>query len=237
MQSIELYLAQSSAQNGIYHLAHYVKPRYAIASTHKCTSGRRTHVKRLYLSIMALLLATPLVAQDNAAGQRNATDSQSSGRSSQLELGETNLPNIRLSKIDDRHWLIGSDGKPFFAHGITHIGNARSKHDFMDVATACKRLGFNAFGYRCPPELRSDMPYLESWNDLVPISMYRSKDGGAKAVVAKVPTSLSISLIPKNKLVSKRESKRTVSKARITQTASGIAGLTWPLGRWRTTQK
>ena len=102
------------------------------------------------------------------------------GRSSQREPDKTNLPNIRLARIDGRHWLIGSDGKPFFAHGITHVGNARSKHDFMDVAAACKRLGFNAYGYGCPPELRFDMPYLESWNDLVPISMYRSKGVGGK---------------------------------------------------------
>ena len=137
-------------------------------------------MKRLYLSIMALLVATPLIAQDHAADQRSATASRSDGRPSQQEPDETNRPNIRLATIDGRHWLIGSDGEPFFAHGITHVGNVRSKHDFMAVATACKKLGFNAYGYGCPPELRSDMPYLESWNDLVPISMYRNKGEGGK---------------------------------------------------------
>ncbi len=107
-----------------------------------------------------------------------AVDQENTNATSSAESqgnGDENSPIIRLSKIEGRHWLIGADGKPFFAHGITHVGNARSKHDFMDVATACKRLGFNAYGYGCPQELRSDMPYLESWNHLVPISMYRNK--------------------------------------------------------------
>ncbi|QDT59956.1 hypothetical protein SV7mr_24700 [Stieleria bergensis] len=134
-------------------------------------------MKLLLPFIMALLVATHLIAQDNATDQRSKTAAHSDGGLSQREPSESGLPNIRLSKIDGRHWLIGSDGKPFFAHGITHVGNARSKHDAMDVATACKRLGFNAYGYGCPPELRSDMPYLEGWNDLVPISMYRGKGG------------------------------------------------------------
>lgn len=89
----------------------------------------------------------------------------------------TKNQNISLSKIDGRHWLVGADGNPFFAHGITHVSNARSKYDFMEISTACRKLGFNAYGYGCPPELRADMPYLESWNHLVPISMYRDKAG------------------------------------------------------------
>ena len=39
------------------------------------------------------------------------------------------------------------------------------------------RLGFNAYGYGCPPQLRHDMPYIESWNHLVPISYYRGSKG------------------------------------------------------------
>ena len=33
--------------------------------------------------------------------------------------------NISLTQIDGRHWLAGSNGQPFFAHGITHVGNNR----------------------------------------------------------------------------------------------------------------
>ncbi len=60
-----------------------------------------------------------------------------------------------------------------FAHGITHAGTARAKYDLKKFSAACKEVGFNSYGYGCPDELRSDMPYLESWNHLVPISMYR----------------------------------------------------------------
>ncbi|MEL7499785.1 MAG: beta-agarase [Planctomycetota bacterium] len=82
---------------------------------------------------------------------------------------------ISLTKIDDRFWLVGTDGNPFFAHGITHVGTKRAKFDFMELSNACKKIGFNAYGYGCPTELRSDMPYLESWNHLVPISLYRDQ--------------------------------------------------------------
>lgn len=87
-----------------------------------------------------------------------------------------NLQNITLTEIEGRHWLVGPDGKPFFAHGITHAGNRQAKLDFDKFSEACKKLGFNAYGYGCPPELRDDMPYLESWNHLVPISYYRGKN-------------------------------------------------------------
>lgn len=42
------------------------------------------------------------------------------------------------------------------------------------VSQACKDLGFNAYGYGCPNELKPDMPYLEGANHLVPISTYRT---------------------------------------------------------------
>lgn len=84
--------------------------------------------------------------------------------------------NITLTKIDGRHWLVDSEGKPFFAHGITHVNNQRAKIDFDKISKACKELGFNAYGYGCPNQLRSDMPYVESWNHLVPISYYRGKN-------------------------------------------------------------
>ena len=91
----------------------------------------------------------------------------------ELEIDETKPKNITLSKIDGRPWLVGPDGKPFFAHGITHVGNGRANFDLKEFSAACKEVGFNSYGYGCPEVLRSDMPYLESWNHLVPISMYR----------------------------------------------------------------
>ncbi|MEM7455107.1 MAG: hypothetical protein AAF456_12220 [Planctomycetota bacterium] len=81
--------------------------------------------------------------------------------------------SFSLTKIDGRHWLVDSDGRPFFAHGITHTGNARANLDLLEFSTACRRVGFNAYGYGAPEPLRADMPYIESWNDLVPISLYR----------------------------------------------------------------
>jgi hypothetical protein len=83
--------------------------------------------------------------------------------------------NISLTEIGGRSWLVGSDGKPFFAHGITHVSNNPAKIDHAKISAACKELGFNAYGYGCPPALHSDMPYIESWNHLVPISLYREK--------------------------------------------------------------
>ena len=77
---------------------------------------------------------------------------------------------ISLATIDGRDWLVDSHGNPFFAHGITHASNNRDAFDYTAFSTACKRLGFNAYGYGCPPQLRGDMPYVESWNHLVPIS-------------------------------------------------------------------
>ena len=83
---------------------------------------------------------------------------------------------IRLQEIDGRHWLVDAKGKPFFAHGITHVGNNKAEIDYAQISEKCKELGFNAYGYGCPNELRHDMPYLESWNHLVPISYYRGKN-------------------------------------------------------------
>lgn len=94
---------------------------------------------------------------------------------------ETKRKNITLTEIEGRSWLVGPDGKPFFAHGITHVGGIRGKVDFAKFSMACKELGFNAYGYGCPPALKSDMPYIESWNHLVPISTYRG-DGSLRFV-------------------------------------------------------
>lgn len=64
---------------------------------------------------------------------------------------------IRLQEIDGRTWLIGPDGRPFFAHGVTHIGHGHQE-DVVAIARACKELGFNAYGYGCPNELKTDLP-------------------------------------------------------------------------------
>lgn len=82
---------------------------------------------------------------------------------------------ITIKKIEGRDWLLTAKGKPFFAHGITHVNNQRVKLDFQKISTECKKLGFTAYGYGCPPALRTDLPYIDSWNHLVPISTYRGK--------------------------------------------------------------
>jgi len=87
-----------------------------------------------------------------------------------------NHKKITLGKIDGRHWLVSPNGKPFFAHGITHAGSRLANLDFQKFLEACKELGFNAYGYGCPQPLRKDMPYVASWNHLVPISYYRGKN-------------------------------------------------------------
>jgi len=85
--------------------------------------------------------------------------------------------SFSLTKINGRDWLLTSEGRPFFAHGITHAGNQFANLDFKKFSQACKELGFNAYGYGCPQQLRKDMPYVASWNHLVPISYYRGKNG------------------------------------------------------------
>lgn len=83
---------------------------------------------------------------------------------------------IHLEQIDGRNWLVDADGRPFFAHGITHVKNQRAEIDYEAISERCKDLGFNAYGYGTPNELRDEMPYVESWNHLVPISVYRGKN-------------------------------------------------------------
>ncbi len=83
---------------------------------------------------------------------------------------------IQLRVIDGRHWLIDGDGYPFFAHGITHSSNKSANLDLAAFSKACKEVGFNSYGYGCPSELRSDMPFVESWSHLVPSAYYRGKN-------------------------------------------------------------
>lgn len=80
---------------------------------------------------------------------------------------------IHLEEIDGRSWLVDSKGKPFFAHGITHIGTVKIGAPYEKIAEACKDAGFNAYGYGCPDALKDDMPYIASVNHLVPMSLYR----------------------------------------------------------------
>ena len=63
---------------------------------------------------------------------------------------KTQLPaisnsNIRLKQIDGRHWLISPEGKPFFAHGVTHINNKAHGVDVKKIGEACKSLGFRCY--------------------------------------------------------------------------------------------
>lgn len=94
-----------------------------------------------------------------------------------LQAQDTSSKKITLSEIDGRHWLVSADGRPFFAHGVTHVNNQRVKFDYAQFSTLCKKLGFTAYGYGCPEALRNDMPFIDSWNHLVPISYYRGPKG------------------------------------------------------------
>lgn len=71
-----------------------------------------------------------------------------------------------LTKIKGRDWLLTPEGKPFFAHGITHARNL-AKLDFKKFSEACKDIGFNAYGYGCPQQLREDMPLITSSSETV----------------------------------------------------------------------
>ena len=88
---------------------------------------------------------------------------------------------IGLTEIEGRTWLITPEGKPFFAHGITHATNRSLSADYGALSKACKDLGFNAYGYGCPAPLKSNMPYVEGRN-YVPISTYRGKGGGFRFI-------------------------------------------------------
>ena len=88
--------------------------------------------------------------------------------------GQESSP-IVIKQIKGRYWLAKPDGKLFFAHGITHARNLKGQQELNKFSKACKEIGFNAYGYGCPEGLRNDMPFVESWNHLVPMSYYREK--------------------------------------------------------------
>lgn len=78
---------------------------------------------------------------------------------------------IRLQVINGRTWLVDADGRPFFAHGVTHLGG--HAEDVAAIGQSCRELGFNAWGYGCPPKLKPELPYLEG-RQFVPMSLYRA---------------------------------------------------------------
>ena len=78
---------------------------------------------------------------------------------------------IHLAEIDGRSWLVNAQGKPFFAHGITHMTVPGKKVDYAAGSQACKKLGFNAYGYGCPTPLKEDMPYMQGRN-FFPVSRF-----------------------------------------------------------------
>ena len=94
---------------------------------------------------------------------------------------ESKTRAIGLAEIEGRTWLVTPDGKPFFPHGITHATNRSLSKNYNALSKACKDLGFNAYGYGCPPQLKKDMPYVEGRN-YVPISMYRGKGGSFRFI-------------------------------------------------------
>ena len=47
-------------------------------------------------------------------------------------------PAIGLAEIEGRTWLTTPEGKPFFAHGITHMGSLRLRTDYSAASRACK---------------------------------------------------------------------------------------------------
>lgn len=93
---------------------------------------------------------------------------------SSISSAEDNLSFIRLKNIEGRTWLVRPDGNPFFAHGVTHVGNGKGIKA-VDIGKACKSLGFNAYGYGCANQLKTDLPFVEGHN-FVPISLYRTSD-------------------------------------------------------------
>ena len=118
-------------------------------------------------------------AVDRKRDEDQQTEVTSSTSAKAVEPAEKSA--IGLTEIEGRTWLITPDGRPFFAHGITHATNRSLSADYGALSKACKDLGFNAYGYGCPAPLKSNMPYVEGRN-YVPISTYRGKGGGFRFI-------------------------------------------------------
>ena len=127
------------------------------------TNVNKTKTIGSYLSFTCIALVLSVVAANAQDAKRPSTRS------------------IGLAEIEGRTWLITPEGKPFFAHGITHTTNRSLRTKYNAVSKALKNLGFNAYGYGCPTELKKDMPYVEGRN-YVPISTYRGKGGSFRFI-------------------------------------------------------
>ncbi|MEM8872720.1 MAG: beta-agarase, partial [Planctomycetota bacterium] len=115
-------------------------------------------MRYLLLSVVAVLVSWPAMAASHPSGV------------------------IQLAKSESRWWLVDTDGRPFFAHGVTHLAHGNHAEPVEDIAEAVKALGFNAYGYGTPEELKADLPYLDSRNHFVPISLYRQGDDSLRFV-------------------------------------------------------
>ena len=119
----------------------------------------------------------------------NANLPEADAQNVDIKAKEKDSENFSLTKIDGRHWLLTPDGRPFFAHGITHAGNRNAKLNFPKFSEACKELGFNAYGYGCPTQLRSDMPYVASWNHRTQQQQPRHQQTSATAATSATTAS------------------------------------------------
>lgn len=80
---------------------------------------------------------------------------------------------IRLQEMEGRTWLVDSSGRPFFAHGVTHVAYGHNNEDITTIGRLCKELGFNAYGYGCPEQFKSDLPYVDDINGIVKMAIYQ----------------------------------------------------------------
>ncbi|MEC8778015.1 MAG: beta-agarase [Verrucomicrobiota bacterium] len=117
---------------------------------------------------------------------------------------------FKIEIIEGRHWLVKPNGQPFFAHGITHASNRDAALNYQKFSEACKAVGFNAYGYGCPEPLRKDMPFVESWNHLVPISYYRGKNGVRFVDVFDPKVQKKLETGIKAKCLSSRDNPNTI---------------------------
>ena len=117
---------------------------------------------------------------------------------------------FKIEKIEGRYWLVKPSGQPIFTHGITHASNQYAKLNYHKFSQACKSVGFNAYGYGCPEPLRQDMPFIDSWNHLVPISYYRGKNGVQFLDIFDSKIQKKLEYGVKAKCLSSRENPNTI---------------------------
>ena len=117
---------------------------------------------------------------------------------------------FKIEKIEGRYWLVKPSGQPIFTHGITHASNQYAQLDYQKFSEACKSVGFNSYGYGCPEPLRKDMPFIDSWNHLVPISYYRGKNGVQFLDIFDPKIQKKLEYGVKAKCLSSRENPNTI---------------------------